>query len=46
MRQNTAKLTKGRIYFVLFGNQGQRIKSGSKVTVVIGEFRAENLIVE
>jgi len=36
----------GRTYFVLFGNPGRFIKSGSKVTVVIGEFRAEDLVVQ
>lgn len=46
LRQNTLKLTPGRIYFILFGNGGQIIKSGSKVSVIIGDFRAENLTVE
>jgi hypothetical protein len=35
-----------RIYWMFFGNSGQLIKSGSKVTVVIGDFRVENLVVE
>lgn len=35
-----------RVYFVLFGNPGGFVKPGSQVTVVIGDFRAENLIVE
>jgi hypothetical protein len=34
-----------RIYFVLFGNPGL-VKPGSQVTVVIGDFRAENLVVQ
>ena len=34
-----------RVYFVLFGNPGV-VKPGDQVTVVIGDFRAENLIVE
>ena len=46
LRQTPVKLTTGRIYFTLFSNSEQLIKSGSKVTVVIGEFRAENLTVE
>ena len=46
LRQTSLKLTAGRVYFVLFGNPNHLIKSGSKVTVVIGEFRAENLTVE
>ena len=34
-----------RVYFVLFGNPGI-VKSGDRVTVVIGDFRAENLTVQ
>ena len=36
----------GRIYFVLFGNAGRLVKEGDAVTVTIGDFRAENLVVE
>jgi len=36
---------KDKIYFILFGNP-HVIKPGDKVTVVIGEFKAENIIVE
>ena len=36
----------GKSYFVLFGNPGKFIKAGSKVTVVIGDFRAPALTVE
>ena len=36
---------KDRIYFILFGNP-HVMKSGDKVTVVIGDFKAENLIIE
>jgi hypothetical protein len=35
-----------RIYFIFFGNPGKYIKPGNKVTVVIGDFRVENLVVE
>ncbi len=35
-----------RIYFVLFANPGGFVKAGNKVTVVIGEFKAENLVVQ
>lgn len=34
-----------RVYFVLFGNQGL-VKPGALVTVVIGDFRAENIVVQ
>ena len=36
---------KDRIYFILFGNP-HVMKSGDKVTVVIGDFKAENILVE
>jgi len=35
-----------RNYFILFANPGKYIKEGSWVTVVIGNFKAENLTVE
>lgn len=40
---NTPK--QGRIYWMFFGNQGV-VKTGDKVSVVIGDFRAENLVIE
>lgn len=36
----------GRIYWMFFGNGGKIIQTGSKVTVVIGDFRVEDLIVQ
>ena len=36
----------GRTYFILFSNPKGIIKKGSKVTVVIGDFKAEGLTVE
>lgn len=36
----------GRTYWMFFGNPGRHVKPGNKVTVVIGDFRAENLMVE
>jgi hypothetical protein len=35
-----------RIYFILFSNPGRSVQVGDKVTVVIGDFRAEDLIVQ
>jgi hypothetical protein len=35
-----------RIYFIFFANRGGFIKKGNAITVVIGDFKAENLIVE
>lgn len=36
----------GRTYFMLFGNPAGFVKSGNKVAVVAGDFRADNLVVE
>jgi len=46
MRQTSVKPTPDRDYFVLFGNQNNLVRRGSLVTVVIGDFRIENLTVE
>jgi hypothetical protein len=45
LRQNTKTPVEGRIYFMLFPNPGF-IKAQSKVTIVVGDFRAENITVE
>ena len=36
----------GKIYWMFFGNAGYLVKAGDIVTVVIGEFMVENLVVE
>lgn len=36
----------GRTYFMFFANPGKYIKPGSRVTVVVGDFRADGLIVQ
>ena len=46
LRQTSVKPIAGRNYFILFANPGKYVKPGNKVTVVIGEFKAENLVVE
>ena len=35
-----------RIYWMFFGNGGKLVKPGDKITVVIGDFRVEDLVVE
>jgi hypothetical protein len=35
-----------RNYFILFANPGKYVKPGNKVTVVIGDFKAEDIVVE
>jgi hypothetical protein len=46
LRQTAVAPQAGRVYFMLFGNAGTAVKAGSKVTLVIGGTRVENLIVE
>ncbi len=46
LRQSAENLTAGKVYFTMFSNTGKAVKAGSKVTVVIGDFKAENLVVE
>jgi hypothetical protein len=36
----------GRIYFMIFGNPGKLVKSGSRVSVVAGNFSVEGLVVD
>jgi hypothetical protein len=45
LRQKTIKPEAGRVYFILFGNPNV-VKEGSKVTLVIGDVKVENLTVE
>jgi hypothetical protein len=45
LRQTSAPET-GRSYWVAFSNKGRRVKRGDRVNVVIGPFRADNLIVD
>lgn len=42
--QKTREPIAKQIYFILFSNTGV-VEPGSKVTVVIGDFKGENLVV-
>ncbi|HOC42193.1 MAG TPA: hypothetical protein PKJ99_04160 [Thermoanaerobaculales bacterium] len=44
--RNSDTPKEGKIYWMFFGNGGKLVKHGDQVTVVIGEFRAEDLVVE
>jgi hypothetical protein len=44
--RQTAAPEAGRTYFIIFGNPGGLVRSGSRVSVVIGSFHAEGLIVD
>ena len=43
--RQTAPPETGRSYWVAFSNVGRRVKQGDRVNVVIGAFRADNLVV-
>jgi hypothetical protein len=45
LRQTGSKPRAGKVYPVLFTNTGMVIKPGSKVTLVVGDFRMENIVV-
>jgi hypothetical protein len=45
LRSKSNRPTNGKVYTALFANPGAVVKPGQKVTVVIGDFRAENLTV-
>jgi hypothetical protein len=44
--RNSDDPKQGKIYWMFFGNAGGLVKTGDQVTVVIGDFRAEDLVVE
>ena len=44
--RNVKNVKEGKTYFVFFANPGNYVKAGNRVTVVIGDFRAENLVVQ
>jgi hypothetical protein len=46
MRQTPKNPVAGKTYFIFFANAGGTVQPGDKVTVVIGDFRAEDLVVE
>ena len=46
LRQHSLKRSAGRTYFALFANPGRHLKAGDKVTIVAGDCRLENLVVQ
>jgi hypothetical protein len=46
LRQSTLKPEAGRIYFMMFGNAGNLVQVGDKVSLIIGEHKIEHLTVE
>jgi hypothetical protein len=46
LRPTSRDPRKGVAYFMFFGNPGQLVKVGTRVTVVVDEHRLENLVVQ
>lgn len=46
MRQTTLQPEAGRIYFMLFSNPGELVKEGGRVSLVIGDFRKDDILIE
>ena len=46
LRPTSRDPRKGVVYFMFFGNPGQLVKVGTKVTVVVADHRIENLVVQ
>jgi len=46
LRQAPSTTQAGKAYWMAFSNVGRRVKRGDRVNVVIGNFRAQGLVVE
>ncbi|HBA85938.1 MAG TPA: hypothetical protein DCZ95_17785 [Verrucomicrobia bacterium] len=46
LRQTATQLIPGCVYGAMFANPAQVVKAGSKVTVVVGDFKAADLVVQ
>jgi hypothetical protein len=44
--RQTAPPKNGQVDWMVFGNPGQLVKAGNRVDVVIGDFRADGMVVE
>ena len=44
--RQTGPTQEGRVYWMVFGNPGSLVKHGNRVDVVIGNFRADGIVVE
>lgn len=44
--RNSSTPQAGKIYWMFFGNAGKLVQPGDRVTVVIGDFRLDQLVVE
>ena len=46
LRQTALEAKQGKVYFILFANPGKMVSPGDRVTVVIGDFQAKDLVVQ
>jgi len=46
LRQTTLKPEAGRIYFMLFSNPGGMVREGGSVSLIIGDFRKDSIVVD
>ncbi len=46
LRQAPSHIKENKEYFLMIANPGKRLKSGDKLTLVIGDFRIEHLTIE
>ncbi|MEW5763912.1 MAG: hypothetical protein ACOYXN_06690 [Acidobacteriota bacterium] len=46
LRQRSDRIQEGKVYFMLFANGGRVVKSGNRVTLVLGDVRIPGLTVE
>jgi hypothetical protein len=44
--RNSNAPQEGKIYWMFFGNAGKLVEAGDEITVVIGDFRIEDLVVQ
>jgi hypothetical protein len=46
LRTSMKNPVEGKTYFMLFANPGGLVKKGGKVTLLVGDLKTENLVVE
>lgn len=46
LRSGTNLIKEGKIYFIFFANPSKYVKSGNKITVVVGKFKVQDIVVD
>lgn len=44
--RSSGNIKEGRIYFIFFANPARYVKSGSKITVEVGKFKVQDIVVD